>query len=86
MQDEINPTTRQLFDLLEVRLAGPGASKSKRREMRQLAFTAWMSALGLLTMLGVADASSDPLVHSDSELLETLSKVYGSIENTSLSG
>ena len=86
LQDEINPTTRQLFDLLEARLAGPDASESERRQMRQLAFTAWMSALGLMTMLGVADASSDPLVHSDRELLDTLSKVYGSKENTSLSG
>ena len=86
LQDEINPTTRQLFDLLEVRLAGPDASESERRQMRQLAFTAWMSALGLMTMLGVADASSDPLVHSDRELLETLSNVYGSTENISLSG
>jgi len=86
LQDEINPTTRQLFDRLEVMLAGPDAGESERRQMRQLAFTAWMSALGLMTMLGVADASSDPLVHSDRELLDTLSKVYGSMENTSLSG
>jgi AcrR family transcriptional regulator len=72
LRDEINPRTRHLFDVLEERLAGSGASKKERRQARQLAFTAWTSALGLLTMLSVADAANDPLVHRDKALLDTL--------------
>jgi AcrR family transcriptional regulator len=76
IRDEINPRTRHLFDRLEERLAGSGAPKKERRRQRQLAFSAWTSALGLLTMLSVADATDDPLVHSDKALLDTLIGVY----------
>ena len=72
LRDEINPRTRHLFDVLEERLAGSGAGKKECRQARQLAFTAWTSVLGLLTMLSVADATNDPLVHTDRELLDTL--------------
>ena len=48
----------------------------ERRRIRRLAFIAWTSALGLLTMLSIADANQDPLVHSDEELLETLAGVF----------
>ncbi len=47
--------------------------------MRKLAFTAWLSALGLVTMLGVADAVDDPLIHSDEDLLDTLSSVFDDV-------
>lgn len=77
LRDQINPRTRHLFDVLENRIAGSSVSKVKRAQARQLAFTAWLSALGLLTMLGVADATKDPLVHADMDLLETLSTVFG---------
>ena len=76
LRDEINPRTRHLFDVIEERLAGSGASKKERRQARQLAFTAWTSALGLLTMLSVADATNDPLVHTNKELLSTLVSLF----------
>jgi AcrR family transcriptional regulator len=76
VHDEINPRTRQLFDRLEDRLAGRSRGKAKRTHMRRLAFTAWTSALGLMTMLGVADAVDDPLLHNDHDLLDTLTKVF----------
>ena len=76
IQKEINPRTRQLFDLLEARITDSAASIAERKRMRKLAFTAWVSALGLVTMLGVADAVNDPLVHSDEDLLDTLSSVF----------
>jgi AcrR family transcriptional regulator len=78
LREDIHPRTRQLFDRLEVRMAGESANDDERRRMRQLAFTAWTSALGLLTMLSIADANQDPLVHSDQELLETLASVFDS--------
>ena len=46
--------------------------------MRQLAFAAWLSALGLMTMLGVTDAVKDPLVHSDKDLLDALASTFDS--------
>ena len=76
LRDEINPRTRQLFDILEQKMAGSVRSKKKRMRTRQLAFAAWTSALGLLTMLGVAEATNDPLIHSDQDLLGTLSNVF----------
>ena len=76
IQKEINPTTRHLFDVLEARIADSRASKPERIRMRKLAFTAWVSALGLVTMLGVVDAVNDPLIHSDEDLLDTMSSVF----------
>jgi len=76
VRNEINPRTRHLFDVLEARIAGSSASKDRRERMRRLAFSAWLSALGLMTMLGVADALNDPLVHSDEDLLDTLAGVF----------
>jgi AcrR family transcriptional regulator len=76
IRDEINPRTQHLFDELEKRLAGASMSRSKRGRMRRLAFTAWASALGLLTMLSVADAIEDPLIHADEDLLDTLVGVF----------
>lgn len=76
LREEIHPRTRQLFDLLEDRLSAPDAGKAQHRRARQLAFTAWTSALGLMTMLSVASANSDPIAHSEQALLKVLSDVF----------
>jgi AcrR family transcriptional regulator len=76
LRDEIHPRTRKLFDILEERLSGSEASSAERRRARQLAFTAWTSALGLMTMLSVANANNDPIVHSEKDLLKTLSDAF----------
>lgn len=76
LREEIHPRTRKLFDVLERRMAGERASRAERKQARQLAFTAWTSALGLMTMLGVADATNDPIIHPGDALLGTLSVVF----------
>ena len=76
VRKEINPRTRRLFDVLESKLAAGITDPDQRAELRRLSFIAWLSALGLLTMLGVADAADDPLVHSDEALLEALTQVF----------
>jgi AcrR family transcriptional regulator len=76
IRNEINPSTRDLFDRLEQRLANASRSKAKRERLRRLAFAAWTSALGLMTMLSVADSIDDPLIHSDEQLLDTLATVF----------
>jgi AcrR family transcriptional regulator len=76
IRDDINPRTRHLFDSLELRLTTSGMSNSRRERLRRLAFTAWTSALGLMTIRGVTDALDDPLVHSDEDLLATLAATF----------
>ena len=62
--------------MLEAQLAADATSPEQRADLRRLSFVAWLSALGLMTMLGVADAADDPLVHSDEELLDTLALIF----------
>lgn len=76
LRDEINPLTRSLFDQLQDRLSDSSMSAAECANMRRLAYAAWLAALGLLTMLGVADATRDPLIHSDKDLLDTLVSVF----------
>lgn len=45
-------------------------------EPRLLAFLAHVSALGVLTMKGLVEAQGDPLIYSDEQLVEGLSKVF----------
>jgi AcrR family transcriptional regulator len=78
LRDEINPRTRHLFDVLEGRMTSGKVNSKDRTRIRQLAFVAWSSALGLLTMLGIADANDDPLIHTDEALLTALSGVFDS--------
>ncbi len=78
LRDEISPRTRHLFDVLEGRMTRESVSSKERMRLRQLAFVAWTSALGLLTMLGIAEANDDPLIHTDEALLAALSNVFDS--------
>ena len=76
IRDEINPRTRKLFDLLEELISDNSKDKRERARMRRLAFSAWLSALGLMTMLSLAKSTGDPLIHSDSDLIDTLAAVF----------
>ena len=76
IRDEITPRTRRLFDQLEAQLGNPGLSTERRQAVRRLAFVAWTSALGLVTMLGIAEATRDPLLHSDELLVDTLARAF----------
>lgn len=76
ISEKVNPETRHLFDEIEKRLCVPGTKPAQRRQLRRLAFSAWLSALGLITMLSITDAANDPLVHSDADLLDTLAQTF----------
>jgi AcrR family transcriptional regulator len=80
IREEINPRTHKLFDVLEARLSEESMSPQQRQRARQLAFVAWTSALGLVTMLSVAESARDPLVHSDEALLDALTHVFESAD------
>lgn len=45
-------------------------------EPRLLAFLASVSALGLLTMKGLVESHGDPLLYSDEQLVEALSRIF----------
>ena len=45
-------------------------------EPRLLAFLAYLSAIGLLTMKGMVEAQGDPLLYSDEQLIEGFAKVF----------
>ncbi len=45
-------------------------------EPRLLAFLAFVSALGLLTMKGLVESLDDPLIYSDAQLIEGLSQIF----------
>ena len=76
VKGEITPVTRRLFERLESRLTDSAMSAQRRQGVRRLAFVAWTSALGLVAMLGIADATRDPLLHSDEALIDTLAEVF----------
>lgn len=76
VRSEITPRTRHLFDLMELRLASREQGSREDRSMRRLAFVAWMSVLGLLTMIAIAEGMDDPLLYPDKELLETIVSVF----------
>ena len=76
VRSEITPRTRHLFDLLEQRLAPGDLGNKERRSMRRLAFVAWMSVLGLLTMIAISEGMDDPLLYPDEELLDTIVSVF----------
>lgn len=76
VRSEITPRTRHLFDLMELRLASREQGSREGRSMRRLAFVAWISVLGLLTMIAIAEGMDDPLLYPDEELLETIMSVF----------
>lgn len=76
VRSEITPRTRHLFDLLESRLTSGEQGSRDCRRMRRLAFVAWMSVLGLLTMIAIAEGMDDPLLYPDEELLDTITSVF----------
>jgi AcrR family transcriptional regulator len=76
LMEQVHPRTRRVFDTLETRVSRGTRSVEKRRRIRQLAFTAWTSVLGLMTMISLADANNDPLAQRPEVLLETLCRVF----------
>lgn len=82
IRTEVNPRTRHLFDVLEEKLASPSTSAARRKKLRRLAFSAWTSALGLMTIRSLTEAMNDPLIHSDKDLLDSLAMTYnGAVGN-----
>ena len=73
---------RPLNDLMFSGAAGKIAGELGRRaararvEPRLLAFLAYLSAIGLLTMKGMVESVDDPLAYTDDELIEGFARVF----------
>jgi len=52
------------------------APSSSHVEPRMLAFLAQLAAIGVLTMKGMVESLGDPLLYSDDELIEALSRIF----------
>ncbi len=80
ISDEQFARIRPLNDLMLGRasklLAGAQDGKAAGVEPRLLAFLAYLSAIGLLTMKGMVESQGDPLRYSDEQLIEALAKVF----------
>ncbi|MFO1350040.1 MAG: helix-turn-helix domain-containing protein [Gammaproteobacteria bacterium] len=81
IRNDVNPLTHRLFDIV-VSILSDNGKHLATPAMRQLAFAAWLAAVGLLEMIGIADAGKDPLRHSDDALLSTLEKVFNAAADT----
>ena len=75
LQQDINPQTHRLFDAVVSVLSAEGKYPATL-EMRQLAFSAWLAAVGLVEMIAIVDSANDTLRHSDEALLNTLETVF----------
>ena len=73
---------RPLNDLVLARTAAVLREEGRKRpgragvEPRLLTFLAFLAALGVLTMKGMVEQIDDPLVFSDEQLIEGLSRVF----------
>jgi AcrR family transcriptional regulator len=73
---------RPLNDLWFAGAAKRLAAERKKRprpgsiEPRLLAFLAWVASIGLLTMKGMVESQHDPLIYSDEQLIDALSRVF----------
>lgn len=74
---------RPLNDMI---LGGAGAMIEKGKpdgrkvEPRLLAFLAYVSALGLLTMKGMVESLGDPLIYSDEELIDGFAQLFADMD------
>lgn len=71
LADAIHAATGQMYGALEALLAN-ASDFDRRRSPRQIAVAAHMSAIGLLSMLSLADAVHDPMAHAPDALIDAL--------------
>ena len=80
----IRPVNDLLFAGAAEKLA-EGQDKSSlpvQVEPRLMAFLAYLSAIGFLTMKGMVESLDDPLLYSDDQIIEGFSKVFAAAVNS----
>ncbi|CAH0339047.1 TetR/AcrR family transcriptional regulator [Rhizobium sp. CECT 9324] len=61
-------------------LIDKGKTEGGKIEPRLLAFLAYVSALGLLTMKGMVESLGDPLIYSDEELIDGFAQLFADMD------
>lgn len=76
--ERIRPVNDMLYGGTEKRLRADQRSGRfpRRRNPRRFAFTAHTAVVGVLNMLAMVAASSDPLIHSDDDLINDICQTY----------
>ena len=76
--ERIRPLNDLLFAKATEMLVAERGERTPRAavEPRLLAFLAYLSAIGLLTMKGMVEPMDDPLIYSDEQLVEGLARVF----------
>lgn len=74
----LRPVNDMLYAGAEARLRADQATGQfpAHRDPRRFAFTAHMAVIGLLNMLALADFSSDPLIHTDQDLIDDMCQTF----------
>lgn len=75
LQSKVHPLTQTLFDTVVARLRTQ-RDDVPSEDLRRLAFSAWLSAVGLVDMLGIVEASEDTLRFSEESLVRTFETVF----------
>jgi AcrR family transcriptional regulator len=78
----LRPLNDLLFSGVAERIAHDRGSGSTAEDARRLAFVAYTSVIGLLTMKSLVESADDPLRHADDQLLDTLVSTYRSALET----
>lgn len=79
--ERIRPLNRILLGGAVEKLATEGADAADI-EPRLLAFLAYLSAIGLLTMKGMVENLADPLIYTDEQLIEGFARVFAAAAGT----
>ena len=76
--DRIRPLNDLMLAGATAKLGGERRARPARAavEPRLMAFLAYLSAIGLLTMKGMVERMDDPLLYSDAELVEGFARVF----------
>lgn len=72
--ERIRPLNDMLLAGTARMLSGEGGKSAV--EPRLLTFLAFVSAIGLLTMKGLVESQGDPLVYSDEQMIDALSRIF----------
>ncbi len=76
--ERIRPVNDMLYGGAETRLRADQRQGAfpKKRHPRRFAFTAHMAVLGILSMKAMTESASDPLVHSDGDLIDDVCTTF----------
>lgn len=78
LKEKVHPVSQKLFGLVEDKLieAEKTGKLAPGLNPRQLAASAHMAALGLVTMVGLTQDAKDPMLHSTQALIDQMCLTY----------